>query len=112
MSEDEETRVRESFHISLVDVTGSAPPYTMVGTNEFDTEPERSGCSGRIDFKLKSELEVSPYLHEDRLTIECGITIECVITAVNNDVKSFAKLPPSDIIVFTKHTDVIFEVVI
>ncbi|KAM0904543.1 hypothetical protein ACQ4PT_017983 [Festuca glaucescens] len=110
MSEDEGTRVRASFHISLVDVTGSAPPYTMVGTNEFDPEPERSGCSGRLDFKLKSELEASPYLREDRLTIECGITVECVITAVDKDVKSFAELPPSDITVFTEHTDVIFEV--
>jgi speckle-type POZ protein len=38
------------------------------------------------------------------------ITIKCVITAGQKDVRSFAELPPSDITVFTEHTDVIFEV--
>ena len=109
-SEDKGIRVRASFHLSLVDVTGSAPPYTMEGVNEF--EPEISECSGCFAFKKRSDLEASPYyLHDDRLTIECAITVE--------DVKRLAEVPPSNIteehlgklsLQGKEDTDVTFEV--
>jgi speckle-type POZ protein len=50
-------------------------------------------CVGLAKFMKRSELEESPYLRDDRLTIDC----EAVITLVH-DVKSLAELlPPSDI---------------
>ncbi|CAM0902825.1 unnamed protein product [Alopecurus aequalis] len=102
-SKDKDIRVRASFHLSLVDVTGSVPPYTMSGANEFD--PERSVTSGSLAFKKRSEIEASPYLRDDRLTVECAITVE--------DVKTFAEVPPSNtmgLAMIFEDTDVIFEV--
>ncbi|KAF7022069.1 hypothetical protein CFC21_034908 [Triticum aestivum] len=58
---------------------------------EFDSGDRT--CFGHPECMKKSKLEVSPYLHSDRLTIECAITI-CTEAP-----KSFAEvpLPPSDI---------------
>ncbi|KAF7003174.1 hypothetical protein CFC21_018539 [Triticum aestivum] len=102
-------RVTASFRFSLVDVTGSSPPHTMTKTREFGSGGR--SCSGDWVFKKRSELEASPYLRNDRFTIECVVTIV-------EDEKSFVEeAPPSDI---TDHlgkllqgkegTDVIFEV--
>jgi speckle-type POZ protein len=111
VSEDqqEDIRVRASFQLSLVDVTGSTPPHTMVGSNEFDPEEYRSGCSGCLAFKNIKELEAH-YLHDDRITIECVITVEGVITADNKDAEksSADEVPPFDM--NFEGTDVIFEV--
>lgn len=103
-----DTRVRASFKLSLVDVTGSSPPHTMTMTHEFVSGDIYCGS---WQFKKRSELEASPYLRDDRLTIECVVTIV-------EDEKSFVEeVPPSDI---TEHlgkllqgkegTDVILEV--
>ncbi|KAM0872958.1 hypothetical protein ACQ4PT_038408 [Festuca glaucescens] len=87
-----QTRVRASFQLSLVDVTGSSPPYTKTTqTNEFGPG-SRNKCVGLAEFKKRNELEESPYLRDDRLTIEC----HAFITLVNH-VRSLDEVPPSDI---------------
>jgi speckle-type POZ protein len=88
-----DTRVRASFQLSLLDVTGSSPPYTMTTqTQEFGHGCHHK-CGGLAKFMKRSELEESPYLRDDRLTIDCV----AVITLVH-DAKSLAELlPPSDI---------------
>jgi speckle-type POZ protein len=74
--------------VSILDVTGSAPPCTLAGTHEFESS---SSCG---DHKFKRRSELSPYLHDDRLTIECAITV------VEDDAKSSLPdvVPPSDIV--------------
>ncbi|KAF7036127.1 hypothetical protein CFC21_046875 [Triticum aestivum] len=86
-------KVRATFELSLVDITGSTPPRTMRTVDaEFDSGDRT--CFGHPEFMRKSELEASPYLRGDRLTIECAITI-CKEAPVSS--KSFAEVPPSDI---------------
>ncbi|KAF7017926.1 hypothetical protein CFC21_031280 [Triticum aestivum] len=90
-SKNKDISVRASFQLSLVDVTGSAPPRTLTtGATELNTTDKT--CVGLHKFMKRSELEGSPYLRDDRLTIECVAEIALV-----NDVKSIAKVPPSDI---------------
>ncbi|XP_047062091.1 BTB/POZ and MATH domain-containing protein 2-like [Lolium rigidum] len=106
------TRVRASVQLSLVDVTRSSPPHTM--TTEIDCT---SGCNsfcGIHQFKKRSKLEGSPYLRDDRLTIECIITLDKE-SLIQSSVE--VSLPPSDIIDHLQKllqakegTDVIFEV--
>ncbi|XBI57913.1 hypothetical protein VPH35_039223 [Triticum aestivum] len=106
-SKDKDARVRASFQLSLVDVAGCSPPHTMTGTHGYDSGSKF--FSGFLEFMERSELEASLYLRDDRLTIECVITIA-------EDAKPF-KVPPSDI---TEHlgkllrgkegADVVFEV--
>ncbi|XP_020172785.2 BTB/POZ and MATH domain-containing protein 2-like [Aegilops tauschii subsp. strangulata] len=108
-SDHKDARVRASFRFSLVDVTGSSPPHTMTKTREFGSGG--TSCSGDWVFKKRSELEGSPYLRDDRLTVEC------VVTIVEDENSFVEEVPPSDI---TDHlgkllqgkegTDVIFEV--
>lgn len=97
-SKNKDAKVRASFQLSLVDVTGRSPPHTMAETHDFDSG-RKSFFSGFYRFKERSELEASPYLHDDRLTIECVITILKDARSFVNDVKAFAdaEVPPSDI---------------
>jgi speckle-type POZ protein len=62
---------------------------TLTGTHEFGSS---SSCG---DHKFKRRSELSPYLHDDRLTIECAITI-----IADNGAKSPLPnaVPPSDIV--------------
>jgi speckle-type POZ protein len=106
------TRVRASVQLSLVDVTRSSPPHTM--TTEIDCSSGYNSFSGIQQFKKRSELEGSPYLRDDRLTIECIITLDKE-SLIQSSVE--VSLPPSDIIVHLQKllqakegTDVIFEV--
>ncbi|KAI5011436.1 hypothetical protein ZWY2020_013573 [Hordeum vulgare] len=92
MSKNEEIKVRASFQLSLVDVTVSAPPRTMTTATQELKNTTNKRCVGLHKFMKRSELEGSPYLRNDRLTIECVADI-----AVVNDVKPIAKAPPSDI---------------
>ncbi|CAM0942702.1 unnamed protein product [Alopecurus aequalis] len=107
---DDDVRVKASVQLSLVDVTGSSPPHTM--TSKFDSSSFQS--SGHIYFKKTSDLEGSPYLRDDRLTIECVITLDKESML---QVRPSAQVPPSDIIEHLRTllqekegTDVIFEV--
>jgi speckle-type POZ protein len=79
--------MRASFQFSLVDGTGSMLPYTIPRTTYKFDSGSNMWC-GHHDFMKRSDLEVSPYLHDDRLTIECAITIV-------RDVESLPKVPPS-----------------
>ncbi|XP_044320329.1 BTB/POZ and MATH domain-containing protein 2-like [Triticum aestivum] len=83
-SKNKDISVRASFQLSLVDVTGSAPPRTLTtGATELNTTDKP--CAGLHKFMKRSELEGSPYLRDDHLTIEC--------------VAEIAKAPPpSDIV--------------
>lgn len=63
---------------------------------EFDSGDRT--CFGYPEFMRKTELEASPYLRGDRLTIECAITLSTGAPVSGS--KSFAEVPvpPSDII--------------
>ena len=88
-SKNGDAKVRATFRLSLVDVTGRSPPHTMAKIHEFDPGG-KSFSTGFCRFMEWSELEASPYLRDDRLTIECVITILKDARSFLDDVTPFA----------------------
>ncbi|XBI58601.1 hypothetical protein VPH35_039812 [Triticum aestivum] len=97
-SKNGDAKVRATFRLSLVDVTGRSPPHTMAKIHEFDPGG-KSFSTGFCRFMEWSELEASPYLRDDRLTIECVVSILKDARPFVDDMKQFAgaEVPPSDI---------------
>ncbi|KAM0872952.1 hypothetical protein ACQ4PT_038404 [Festuca glaucescens] len=68
----DDTRVVASVKLSFVDLTGSSPHHTV--TAKFDSgRNNRISC--HLEFMKRSELEASPYLRGDRITVACHIAI-------------------------------------
>ena len=76
-----------------------------------------SYCWGAPSFKKNSELEESPYLRNDRLVIECDLTVIKEPFIVNAAITAEVQIPPSDLaenfrklLEAAEEADVTFEV--
>ncbi|VAI38437.1 unnamed protein product [Triticum turgidum subsp. durum] len=91
------TKVRASCDLRLVDqCTGSSSSVHKTGPRIFSSSDTTKFAPPHTSFKKRSEIEGSAYLRDDRLTIECIVTVIKKPHVV--DTKPFPKIdmPPSD----------------
>ncbi|CAL5017186.1 unnamed protein product [Urochloa decumbens] len=93
----EKAEVRALYHLRLVHPTGDPWPASWWNTPTLFTTMEAGKNSGLHLFKYinTSEMEASGYIHDDRLVIECDITVikEAQVAVISEDLV----VPPSDL---------------
>uniref|UniRef100_A0ACD5UTH8 Uncharacterized protein n=1 Tax=Avena sativa TaxID=4498 RepID=A0ACD5UTH8_AVESA len=96
--------VRALYDFRLIDhtsglsssVTSSSRPPLEVFNNSLD--PSRNASAfGKNQFKLRSELEESVFLRDDRLIIECDLTVIKQPLVVDAKILLEDQMPPSDL---------------
>ncbi|TVU42592.1 hypothetical protein EJB05_09010, partial [Eragrostis curvula] len=95
---DKDTKVRASCDIMLVNQTTGQP--TFVSKTElkiFNSSDKSRFAPQSSQFMNRSELEASPYLRNDRLTIHCSVTVWKKPHVSNTKPVNQIVAPPSDI---------------
>uniref|UniRef100_A0ACD5WD07 Uncharacterized protein n=1 Tax=Avena sativa TaxID=4498 RepID=A0ACD5WD07_AVESA len=90
-------KVRASCDLRLVDqCTGFSSSVHKTGPRMFSSDDSTKFAPQTCDFKRRSEIENSAYLRDDRLTIECILTV--IKKPHVTETKPFPKIdmPPSD----------------
>uniref|UniRef100_A0A8R7UMM5 BTB domain-containing protein n=1 Tax=Triticum urartu TaxID=4572 RepID=A0A8R7UMM5_TRIUA len=94
------TKVRASCDLRLVDqCTGLRYSVSKTGPRIFNSEDSTRYAPQTAQFKRRSEIEGSAYLRDDRLKIECIVTVfEKPRVTKTSETKSLPKIdrPPSD----------------
>ncbi|XP_037433190.1 BTB/POZ and MATH domain-containing protein 2-like [Triticum dicoccoides] len=104
------TKVRASCDLRLVDqCTGLRSSVIKTGPRIFNSDDSSRFAPGTAQFKKRSEIEGSAYLKDDRLMIECIVTVfEKPRVTKTTEAKSPPKIdrPPSDM---AKHVGKLLE---
>jgi speckle-type POZ protein len=109
--------VRVLISLWLINPAATTPPSSLVVKEETAVFSDAHPCVGSRRFKKKAELEASPYLQDDRLVIQCDVTV-IKWTCVSQSEKTCGiQVPPSDfpndlgrLFDAAKRTDVTFKV--
>ncbi|KAL6659102.1 hypothetical protein ACP70R_003142 [Stipagrostis hirtigluma subsp. patula] len=97
-SRDAEVRAMYEFRLLSSQATGlSFSVFRSKNVRVFKSRAPESPTWGVIKFMKKSELEASPYLIDDRLVIECDVTVILGKPVSKSDTKCEVQVPPSSL---------------